>query len=114
MSETIFVVNARNHQTGNTSTFLVKAESHRLAWQVARRVARTGKGALYRNPHDPQKLEEFPIDAGAMTVTRVLSTEKHRRGRPARVLVDDLLHLAEGRGVKIPPRVCKVLQELHA
>lgn len=111
---TIFVATARNHQTDAIQTFLVQAENHRLAWQVARAVARTGKGALYRNPHNPDDLLEFPIDAGSVTVTRVLSTEKNRRGRPAKVLIDDLLMMADERGVKIPPRVRNVLNDLHA
>lgn len=113
-TESIFVVTARSHSTDQTSTFLVRAQSHRVAWQVARNVARTGKGALYRNPHNVEELIEFPIDAGSLTVTRVLSTQKNRRGRPAKVLIDDLLHLADDRGVKIPPRIRNVLNELHA
>lgn len=111
---TIYVVTTRNHKTDAISTFLIQAESHRLAWQVARTVARTGKGALYRNPHNVDDLLEFPLDAGSVTVTRVLSTEKNRRGRPAKILIDDLLMMAEDRGVKIPPRVRNVLNDLHA
>lgn len=107
----VFVVNATSRRDDGGMTFLVKAENHRLAWQIARAVARTGQGALFRDPKTDE-LVKFPIDAGSLTVTRVLSAEKHRRGRPARVLVDDLLHLANERDVKIPPRICKVLNEL--
>lgn len=110
---TVFVVNAVNRTTNKLSTFLVQAENHRLAWQVARHVAKTGDGALYRDASTGE-LHEFPIEPSSMTVTRVLTTEKHRRGRPARVLVDDLLALAHERSVNVPPRIRRVLSDLHA
>lgn len=112
-TDAIYVVSADNRRNDSQITFLIHAPDHRLAWQIARGVARSGKGALFRCPATGD-LSEFPIEPGSVTVTRVLSTEKNRRGRPARVLVDDLLHLATERNVKIPPRIRNVLNDLHS
>lgn len=109
----VFIVAAepRSETGSSTLQFLVESDSHRLAWQEAREVCRTGRGALMREAHS-QSLHEFPIPAGAYTVKRVLSAAPAKRGRPPKLTTEDLRSLAVTRDVKIPPRVRRVIEEL--
>jgi len=102
----------RNLNDAETLRFLIKAPSHRLAWQIARQVCRTGVGALYRDP-TTEELHEFPLACGSWTPKRVLSTEPHRRGRKPRLTTEDLLFAAEDAGITIPSRVKELIARYH-
>lgn len=112
--EIVFSVVAARRSLNDAETlrFLIKAPSHRLAWQIARQVCRTGVGALYRDP-TTEELHEFPLARGSWTPKRVLSTEPHRRGRKPRLTTEDLLFAAEDAGITIPSRVKELIARYH-
>lgn len=112
MSASLFVAHADPRSPNQKRlSFLVKADSHRDAWKIARKVCATGQGALCRDPVT-HELHARPMTPAAYTVRRILATGINHRGRPPKLTADDLTLLAQERGVKIPPRVMKVLEAL--
>lgn len=114
MSKSVFVVSAKPRTGSNDGSvqFLIEADTHRDAWFVARQVCHSGDGALVRDP-STLALEPRSIAPAAYTVGRVLSSSPHRRGRPPKLTVEDLFKRAEEQGVKIPPRIKRVIDELE-
>lgn len=108
----VFLVDADAHdETKAHVQFLVKAPNHREAWKTAREVCRSGRGALVRDL-TTNELGERKLEPSAHTVTRVLSTETRRRGRPPKLTANDLLTLADQSDVRVSQRLRKVIDDL--
>lgn len=110
---------ARNtKESGDTVTFVIRAESYKAAWELARKVTRTGSAdfvdehadTLYTSKDDSTAPK---IKAGVLSVKKVDSLQERRSKKDA-LTVERLLEVCGERNVNIPRPLQALIDELQS
>lgn len=104
-------------ESGDTVTFVIAAESYKSAWELARKVTRTGsadfadehEGAL-RTSKDDATVPK--IKAGVLSVKKVDSLQERRSKKDA-LTVDRLLEVMAERNITVPKALQGLIDELN-
>lgn len=99
-------------------TFVIKAASYKLAWELGREVTRTGS-ADFNETHgagvlmtSKDEADSPKIKAGVLSVKSVDSLQERRSKKDA-LTVDRLLEVCNERNVKIPAALQSLIDELN-
>lgn len=115
-------IGARNtKEQGETSTFVITADSYKAAWELGREVTRSGTAQFVEDHHKDGAVvlrtergsTDVPaVKPGAMSVKGVESLQERRSKKDA-LTVDRMLEVCAERNVRIPAPLQALIDELN-